>query len=125
MGFQIGAQAVDLFMLVMKERGLKGLLKNQLKLGADASVAAGPVGRRGEAALSGASLDADIYSYSATKGVFAGVSLEGGGLETDKETNQAYYGKAVTVAQIIGETPAVTAQAEAAELQATLDDYAK
>lgn len=91
-GFQIGAQSTDLVLVVMQQRGLDGLLKNQVKFGADVGVAAGPVGRRGEAALAGASGYADIYSYSLSKGLFAGVSLEGAGLGIDEGANAAYYG---------------------------------
>lgn len=91
-GFQIGAQSTDLVLVVMQQRGLDGILKNQVKFGADVGVAAGPVGRRGEAALAGASGHADVYSYSLTKGLFAGVSLEGAGLGVDEGANAAYYG---------------------------------
>lgn len=91
-GFQIGAQAMDLFMVVVNQRGLDGIINNQVKFGVDASVVAGPWGRATEAGLSAASLKADIYSYSRSKGAFAGASLEGSGLETDAQANQAYYG---------------------------------
>jgi len=100
-GFQIGAEAVDLFMLIMQQRGLSGILKNQMKVGVDASVAAGPVGRTTEAALSGASLNADIYSYSRSQGAYAGATLGGGGLEMDQEAIKVYYGQALTVEDVL------------------------
>jgi lipid-binding SYLF domain-containing protein len=102
-GFQIGAQSMDLFMLVMNEAGLRGILDNQLKFGADAAVTAGPVGRSTEAALSGMDLTADIYSYSRSKGAFAGATLEGGGVQVDPAANEAYYGKPLTPADILFE----------------------
>ncbi len=100
-GFQIGAQAMDLFMVVVNQRGLDGVLHNQVKFGVDASVVAGPWGRATEAGLTGASLKADIYSYSRSKGAFAGASLEGAGLETDAEANQAYYGRVLSASEIL------------------------
>ena len=100
-GFQIGAQAMDLFMVVVNQKGLDGILNNQIKFGVDASVVAGPWGRATEAGLTAASLKADIYSYSRSKGAFAGASLEGGGIETDYEANTAYYGRTLTVREIL------------------------
>lgn len=100
-GLQIGAQAVDVIMLVMNKKGLDGILKNKVKFGADIGVAAGPVGRRAEAGVTGADLYADVYSYSRAKGAFAGVSLEGAGLEYDATTTKAIYGKALTASEIL------------------------
>ena len=100
-GFQIGAQAMDLFMVVINQKGLDGILNNQVKFGVDASVVAGPWGRATEAGLTAASLKADIYSYSRSKGAFAGVSLEGGGIETDAQANAAYYGRPLSVREIL------------------------
>lgn len=100
-GFQIGAQAMDLFMVVINQKGLDGILNNQVKFGVDASVVAGPWGRATEAGLTAASLKADIYSYSRSKGAFAGISLEGGGIETDAQANAAYYGRPLSVREIL------------------------
>jgi lipid-binding SYLF domain-containing protein len=100
-GFQIGAQAMDLFMVVVNQRGLDGVLNNQVKFGVDASVVAGPWGRATEAGLTAASLKADIYSYSRSKGAFAGASLEGAGIETDAAANTAYYGRPISVSEIL------------------------
>lgn len=123
-GLQIGAQAADVIMLVMNEKGLKGILNNKLKFGADAGVAAGPVGRRAEAALTGANVYADVYSYSRTKGAFAGISLEGGGIDFDAETSKAYYGKALTARDIL-EKGLATPPPSAQNLINTLNSYSK
>ena len=113
-GLQIGAQAVDVIMLVMNQKGLDGILHNKVKFGADIGVAAGPVGRRAEAGVTGADLYADVYSYSRAKGAFAGVSLEGGGLEYDAQTTKAFYGRALTATEILSKgavAPPPSAQA--------------
>ena len=99
-GFQIGVTATDLILVFVDETTLKGLLGDRLKLGADASVAAGPVGRSAEAGVSG-SLKAGIYSYSRSKGLFAGVALDGAVLSIDDEANAAVYGSGVTGAQVL------------------------
>jgi lipid-binding SYLF domain-containing protein len=123
-GFQIGAQAMDLFMVVVNQKGLDGILNNQVKFGVDASVVAGPWGRATEAGLSAASLKADIYSYSRSKGAFAGASLEGSGIETDAEANKAYYGRALSVREILtGNT--IVPPAEAARLIQALTHFDK
>ena len=89
-GFQIGAQAVDLILLVMTERGLNGLLKDRFTLGADIGIAAGPVGRYAEAGAD-ILMQGEIYSYSRSKGIFAGVSLKGTVIMANKNANQEYY----------------------------------
>ena len=90
-GWQIGAQSTD-FMLVFKsQKSVEGLLRGKFTLGADASVAAGPVGRRASAATD-VELKAEIYSYSRSRGLFAGVSLDGSALQVDDAANAAYYG---------------------------------
>ena len=99
-GFQFGAQAIDLILVIMNKRGLEGLLKDKFTLGADAAVAAGPVGRS-------ASLDTDlllkagILSYSRSKGFFAGVALKGAVVATDKRANHTYYSGPVRVKEIL------------------------
>lgn len=100
-GFQIGAESIDLFLVVMSEKGLQGILDNSVKFGVDASVAAGPVGRSTEASLSDASLKADMYSYSQSQGAFAGVTIGGSGMVTDPKDNEAYYGKKLSVQEIL------------------------
>ena len=91
-GFQIGAEAVDLILLVMTQRGLESLLKDELTLGVDAAVSAGPVGRHAEASTD-IGMRGEIYSYSRSKGAFAGVSLKGTVITTDEKANFAYYGR--------------------------------
>ncbi len=94
-GLQIGAQSIDLVLLVNNERGMKKLLGNKVTLGAEASVAAGPVGRDARAATD-AQMKAEILSYSRTQGLFAGINLSGGVLRPDSDDNEDVYGKSVT-----------------------------
>ena len=86
-GFQIGGQATDFVLLVMNDRGANGILSSKVKLGADASVAAGPVGRNASAETD-VSMRAEILSYSRARGLFAGVSLEGSTIRPDNDANQ-------------------------------------
>src|SRR2546421_5643276 len=90
-GFQAGAQQVDLVMLVMNESGVQKLLNNKVNLGADASVAAGPLGRQGSVGTD-AQLTAEILSYSRAQGLFAGIDLSGGVLRPDEDANKNAYG---------------------------------
>ena len=99
-GWQIGVQAVDLVLLVMNREGVKDLLDNEFKLGANASVAAGPVGRQGEASTD-ASLSAQILAYSRAKGLFAGISLEGASLRVDRDANKDFYGTTVSTDEMV------------------------
>jgi lipid-binding SYLF domain-containing protein len=99
-GLQAGGEATDFVVLVMNEKGAHALMKGKAKLGADASVAAGPVGRDAEAATN-ETLSAEMLSYSRTKGVFAGVSLSGTSLGPDGSANEKLYGKKVDATQII------------------------
>jgi SH3 domain-containing YSC84-like protein 1 len=100
-GFQIGGQATDFVILVTNDQGAKSLLKNsKVKLGADASVAAGPVGRTAEASTN-ARMQAQMLSYSRSRGVFGGVSLSGATLRPDGGANENLYGKKVSAAEII------------------------
>jgi len=99
-GFQIGADETDLVMVFTKEDGLEKLLEDKLELGADASVSAGPVGRSAEIGTN-ATFDAPIYSYSRSKGAFAGVALNGAVLTIDDSANEEAYGKELTGRQIL------------------------
>jgi len=94
-GFQIGGQAVDLVMLIMNQDGMRKLLSSQFKLGGDASVAAGPVGRTA-AADTDWKLRAQILSYSRARGIFAGVALDGAVVRQDKDSTREFYGHLVT-----------------------------
>jgi lipid-binding SYLF domain-containing protein len=99
-GFQIGGQATDLILLVMNERGASSILSSQVKLGADASVAAGPKGRDASADTD-AYLRAEILSYSRSRGLFAGISLEGSTLRPDDDANADIYGRKITAKDIV------------------------
>jgi SH3 domain-containing YSC84-like protein 1 len=99
-GFQAGAEEVDVVLLIMNESGVQKLLKNKVTLGADASVAAGPVGRQGQAGTD-ASLTAEILAYSRAKGLFAGINLSGGVLRPDEDANRDAYGSAATPGTIL------------------------
>jgi len=102
-GLQIGGQATDFVILVMNDRGASSLLKSKVKLGADAAVAAGPKGRDA-AANTDAYLRAEMLSYSRSRGVFAGISLEGSTLRPDNDANRKLYGKDASAAEIISES---------------------
>lgn len=99
-GFQIGGQATDFVLLVMNERGAKSVMSSKVKLGADASIAAGPVGRTAEASTD-VVLKAEILSYSRSRGIFAGISLAGSTLRSDGDANKAVYGKQLSAADIV------------------------
>ena len=99
-GWQIGVQAVDLVLLVMNRDGVSDLLDNEFKFGANASVAAGPVGRQGEASTD-ASLNAQILAYSRAKGLFAGLSLEGASLRIDRDANTHFYGESISTEEMV------------------------
>ncbi len=118
-GFQIGGEATDFVLLVMNERGASGILASKVKLGADASVAAGPVGRDASADTD-ATLRAEILSYSRARGLFAGISLEGSTIRPDNGDNRRVYGKEIPARDIVlaGAVPAPPA---AEELISTLD----
>jgi SH3 domain-containing YSC84-like protein 1 len=102
-GFQIGGEATDFVILVMNNRGVDSLLHSKVKLGADASIAAGPKGRTASAGTD-AYLRAEMLSYSRARGVFAGVSLEGTTLRPDEDANHRLYGKETSAATIITES---------------------
>lgn len=116
-GLQAGGQGTDFVVLVMNEGGARAVLNGKAKLGADASVAAGPVGRDAEASTN-ASMSAQMLSYSRSKGVFAGVSLSGTSLGPDGGANEKIYGKKVSGPEIFAGS--VKAPPEASGLLATL-----
>ena len=111
-GYQIGGSSTDIVMLFMNDRALQSLLSDKFKLGADATVAAGPVGRHAAAATD-LKLRAEVLTYSRSHGVFAGVSLNGAVVQTDKSGDQAMYGDNVTHHQILDGKVTVPASAEA------------
>ncbi len=112
-GLQFGAQTVDLVLLVMNDKGVEQLLRNRVSLGAEASIAAGPVGRDARAATD-LQLRAEILSYSRTQGIFAGINLSGGVIRDDRDDNADLYGKGITAKQILLEgrvqLPGITRQ---------------
>jgi len=99
-GLQIGGEGVDVIMLVMSQKGMNGLLASKFTLGGEASVAAGPVGRD-VTAQTDATMHADILSWSRARGVFGGISLEGGTLHADADANKVIYGKEVANADVL------------------------
>src|SRR5579859_5001185 len=118
-GFQLGGQATDFVLLVMNPKGANSLLYSKVKLGADASAAAGPKGRTAEGATD-IVMSAEILSYSRNKGLFAGVSLEGSTLRSDGSANEKLYGRKLTAKEII-RGGKVGVPASARELVALLD----
>jgi lipid-binding SYLF domain-containing protein len=120
LGFQIGGSETDVVMLVMNERGAERLLSSKFTLGGDASVAGGPVGRS-VTAQTDATMRAEILSWSRSRGVFAGISLQGATLREDIDANEALYGSKKTNREIV--TTAVAAPAEAAPLLRILNKY--
>jgi lipid-binding SYLF domain-containing protein len=104
-GFQIGAEQVDVVLLVTNESGVQKLLQNKVTLGADASIAAGPLGRQGQVATD-AALSAEILSYSRAQGLFAGIDLSGGVLRPDEDANNNAYGRGITSKAILAGTGA-------------------
>jgi lipid-binding SYLF domain-containing protein len=121
-GFQIGAKATDVVFLVMNPNGVSKLLHNQVKLGADISVAAGPVGRTA-AGETDAELHAEILSYSRSRGVFAGVALSGAVLKQDRDDNENLYGRAVQPEEILVKGTVDSPSPAARELDETLAKY--
>jgi lipid-binding SYLF domain-containing protein len=99
-GFQIGGEATDLILLVMNDRGMESILSSKVKLGADASVAAGPKGRDASADTD-AWMRAEILSYSRSRGLFAGISLQGSTLRPDDEASEQVYGHAIKAKDIV------------------------
>src|SRR6201988_2439790 len=118
-GFQLGGQATDFVLLVMNPKGAESLLYSKVKLGADASAAAGPKGRTAESATD-VVMNAEILSYSRNKGLFAGISLEGSTLRSDGSANEKLYGRKLSAKEIIREGK-VGIPASARQLVALLD----
>ena len=99
-GFQIGAKAAEVILLIMNDGALKAVLKNQLKLGADASFAMGQIGAGVEGSTT-TNVDADIIAFASGEGLFAGISLQGAVINARESYNEAYYGKGATPTTII------------------------
>ena len=119
-GFQIGGQATDFVLLVMNEGGARGILSGKVKLGGDASVAAGPVGRNASAETD-VTLRSEILSYSRSRGLFAGISLEGSTIRPDNKANEQIYGQKLEASQLVL-SDQVSVPAAAEQLVSTLND---
>jgi lipid-binding SYLF domain-containing protein len=118
-GFQIGGQATDFVLLVMNESGARGILAGKVKLGGDASIAAGPVGRDASAETD-VTLRSEILSYSRSRGLFAGISLEGSTIRPDNKANKQIYGNLLGAKEIVL-SDQVRAPGAAEQLVSTLD----
>ncbi len=123
-GLQIGGQAVDLILIIRNRRGLENLVSNQFKLGADAAVAAGPLGREAEASTD-LQLRAQILSYSRSRGLFAGVTVNGNTVRQDRDANERFYGQRLETQQIVFGSASVTHPDPVALWLQTLDRYAR
>lgn len=119
-GFQIGGSEMDVFMLVMNDRGVERLLGDKFTLGADATVAAGPVGRVAQAETD-ARMTAEILAWSRARGLFAGIALDGATMREDDDWNQALYGKPLKNREIVNGS--IAAPRSAAPLLRELDRY--
>lgn len=125
-GWQIGVESVDLVLLVMNRKGVDELIEDRFTVGGSLSIAAGPVGRSGNAATN-ISADAGILGYSRAKGLFAGATLEGAALRNDEDENEAVYGKNATLRSILlapGMKPVSPLPAELQQWQDTLARFA-
>jgi lipid-binding SYLF domain-containing protein len=124
-GAQFGVQAIDLVLVINNQRGLEQLIKNQFKVGADAGVAAGPVGRDASASTD-IQMRAQILSYSRSRGLFAGVTLNGSTINQDRDANERFYGTAFRTGQIVFDgMGTATDAASADQWKATLAKYAR
>lgn len=121
-GFQLGGQSTDVVMLIMNRKGIDHLLSNQFTIGGDATAAAGPKGRSAAAATD-ATMTAEILTYARSRGLFAGVSLNGSVVKPDEEANRRLYGKAVTAKEVL-EEGVLKAPAPAEPFLAALQKYA-
>ena len=122
-GWQIGAESTDFVIVFKTPRSIEGIMKGKYTLGADAGVAAGPVGRRAKASTD-IELKAEIYSYSRSRGLFAGISLEGSSLQIDDKGDAAYYDKEDVRPSEILSGKEIKTPASAEKLLKTLDKYA-
>ncbi len=122
-GWQIGAQSTDFVIVFKTRKSIEGILKGKYTLGADAAVAAGPVGRRAEASTD-VELKAEIYSYSRSRGLFAGISLEGSSMQVDHDADAAFYGKKDVFPSEVLDGKGIKTPAAAEHLKRTLGKYA-
>jgi lipid-binding SYLF domain-containing protein len=123
-GLQIGGQAADLVLVIMNRRGLEQFVRNQFKFGADAAVAAGPVGRDAQATTD-LQLRAEILSYSRARGLFAGVTVNGSTVRADLDANQRFFGKRLNGAQLVLDNAAIESPTPVPEWIQTLSRHIK
>jgi lipid-binding SYLF domain-containing protein len=123
-GLQIGGQAADIVLVINNRRGLENLVSNQFKIGADAAVAAGPVGRDAQAATD-LQLRAQILSYSRARGLFAGVTINGSTIRQDVDANQRFYGTRLTTRQIVFDGQATAPAGAVGPWRAALERYTR
>jgi lipid-binding SYLF domain-containing protein len=122
-GWQIGVESVDVILVFKSKRSIEGILRGKFTLGADAGVAAGPVGREASAATD-VQLKAEVYSYSRSRGLFAGLAIQGSALQVDDEADAGFYGKEVTPHEIArGDVPKVPESA--VRLKKLIADYGR
>jgi len=121
-GWQVGVESMDIILVFKNESTIRHMLSGKFTIGADAGVAAGPVGRRGEAATD-IQLKSEIFSYSRSRGLFVGLSLEGAALMIDESANEKVYGKEGIVARDIFENKDLKAPESAERLRKILTDY--
>jgi lipid-binding SYLF domain-containing protein len=123
-GLQIGGQATDIVLIIMNRRGLEQFVRNQFKFGADASVAAGPVGRDAQANTD-LQLRAEILSYSRARGLFAGVTINGSTVRADRDANERFYGTRLDGAQLVLDGAEVESPTPTPEWIQTLSRHAR
>lgn len=123
-GLQIGGQAADIVLVINDRRGLENLVRNQFKLGADASVAAGPIGRDAQAATD-LQMRAQILSYSRARGLFAGVTINGSTIRQDRDANARFYGRPLEMRQIVFENAVSEAPAPVPDWIETLTRFVR
>ena len=122
-GWQIGVESVDVILVFKTKRSIEGILRGKFTLGADAGVAAGPVGREASASTD-VQLKAEVYSYARSRGLFAGLAIQGAALQVDDEADAGFYGKDVTPHEVVGgDVPKVPEPAE--RLKKLIGDYEK
>ncbi|MBI5576690.1 MAG: lipid-binding SYLF domain-containing protein [Deltaproteobacteria bacterium] len=122
-GWQIGAESTDFVLVFKTPKSVEGIMKGKFTFGADASIAAGPVGRRGKAETD-VELKAEIYSYSRSRGLFAGISLEGSSMQIDHDADAAFYGKKDVLPREIVEGAGIETPPAAARLKNALGKHA-
>jgi lipid-binding SYLF domain-containing protein len=122
-GWQIGAESTDIILVFKSKKGVSNMMKGKFTLGADAAIAAGPVGRQAGAATD-VQLKAEIYSYSRSRGLFAGLSIEGAALQIDDEANADFYGKETVRASDIFDDKGIKVPPVANKLKDVLAKYA-